>query len=1137
MSFPCLICHEAVFDNLRSLSRHEAHCRPLHFNSNSNRDTEDRDDTEEPSQNSSNVLSDVGSVPGESVDHPPTGVDARMVPSFVAFGVPPVDQTGHGGDDNNDFGQVDEDSLPYDDQWVDDKVHMPDDQSLPPLFSNEESSSSHSDPDASVSYQRDWLDWSQSDAESDDDSYVGLEGISDQSFTFSSHHLGLSADLKGTMLAKKAAHSSSVLPNQPANLAMETISSLQLLAIMQRSNVPLRIYPEICQWAENTFGGKHLPSRSKILRDLAPRYHLDGLFPKEVSILLPYRKRQETVVVHDLEAVISSLLLDPSLMQPGNLLIDLLNPTAHPLPSNVCNDIDTGSVYTDGWTTHCTSPNDVLCGLMLFIDATHVDVHGHLGLEPVQVTLSIFNRETRARPEAWRVLGYIKKSSTQTAEAEDRIRYAVFQHNSPPLEVGVKGTVQDYHAVLSVVLSQTRQVQEGGGLSWRFSTDGPIVTLRLPILMIMGDTVGHDKLCCLRCGVGNPQCRYCQCPYEEMNNFKKTHRPTKMSRLKRLSVENKALLRRLGYYPLQNNPLYSLVYCDEVRGSNGCLPAEILHWIEHGLFDDGLGVFFNLLTIEGSQAIFTPTRIKAAHSLMREIGFHLHRQSDRNLPRTYFRSGYIPNKQKHTGQRTSLKRSGQEVSGVILVIILFLLAEDQHTASVRDRIGANRVDIFLDVFDTLLTFHAWLKQKSFLPSRVQKSGLYMRDFMERFVSQLGIVSLTRKKHYTVHFDEDILRFGSPLNYYGAIGESNFKYNTKNHARRTQRRAHVLDKQTAVRNTESIIIARGCAEAEHQTCGSLSFFWGGSSGGMSQERPPRQGARLVCRFKAAHNANQQRVVSVSFSPIGNLRKTELAGKWRSHDLPMHVLEEYLCEQLFPLLSSVDTSSVMLFTEATRGVNRYKAHPFLETAPCHNWCYVDTLDHGKIPCHLLIFFEVSGLKPDARLPHCLTNELLRDGRYALVHYLLEDPLAAGTRSAVVYGNDDDHYSINQFCQLVKWSCKCTNYIDQGPDFRRHLGRIKPLLAVVSLDSITDTCIAIPVRGSIFPFTYHFIQPRSHWPTLFDNVADQFATERAISINSSSSVQHSPISLFNPPSVVDAPPGVGEDSDDGDDMDNML
>ena len=77
-------------------------------------------------------------------------------------------------------------------------------------------------------------------------------------------------------------------------------------------------------------------------------------------------------------------------------------------------------------------------------------------------------------------------------------------------------------------------------------------------------------------------------------------------------------------------------------------------------------------------------------------------------------------------------------------------------------------------------------------------------------------------HYFRHLVSDIILFGVPTNFSGHTGESNFKFTGKNLARRTQKRSHLLDQQTAVRAAEYTTIARGVAECSDT---GTAFFGG------------------------------------------------------------------------------------------------------------------------------------------------------------------------------------------------------------------------------------------------------------------------------------------------------------------------
>jgi len=104
---------------------------------------------------------------------------------------------------------------------------------------------------------------------------------------------------------------------------------------------------------------------------------------------------------------------------------------------------------------------------------------------------------------------------------------------------------------------------------------------RFPVAFFMGDTLAHDKLCCLQ--NPNSACRMCNI------NKKKFDKPTTPYCLcdtrvlkKLLKEENYTGVKAMGFYPCRENILLDLEYLDE-RGMLMALPPESLHVILLGL--------------------------------------------------------------------------------------------------------------------------------------------------------------------------------------------------------------------------------------------------------------------------------------------------------------------------------------------------------------------------------------------------------------------------------------------------------------------------------------------------------------------------------------------------------------------------
>ena len=108
-----------------------------------------------------------------------------------------------------------------------------------------------------------------------------------------------------------------------------------------------------------------------------------------------------------------SLLTDPQCMKDDNLTFPGNDPLQGPKTGHVRNELHTGSWYKDACKRRCTHENDFLLVLLIFIDSSNTDALSKLKIEPVQFTLSIFNRDCRRNFMFWCPLGFINDLSSQ----------------------------------------------------------------------------------------------------------------------------------------------------------------------------------------------------------------------------------------------------------------------------------------------------------------------------------------------------------------------------------------------------------------------------------------------------------------------------------------------------------------------------------------------------------------------------------------------------------------------------------------------------------------------------------------------------------------------------------------------------
>ncbi len=151
------------------------------------------------------------------------------------------------------------------------------------------------------------------------------------------------------------------------------------------------------------------------MKDLERNMDASKLKPQDVDVNLTFRG-QATISVFDLETMIMSLLIDPTLMQPKS--------TAHcyDLLTNKCEgnnkDDRYGEIHTeDAWEAaqqqFCGNDNPINMpiALVIFADKSHLDLHGSLSLLPIIFTLSCFSHESRNKDKFWRPLAFLPNHS------------------------------------------------------------------------------------------------------------------------------------------------------------------------------------------------------------------------------------------------------------------------------------------------------------------------------------------------------------------------------------------------------------------------------------------------------------------------------------------------------------------------------------------------------------------------------------------------------------------------------------------------------------------------------------------------------------------------------------------------------
>jgi len=141
--------------------------------------------------------------------------------------------------------------------------------------------------------------------------------------------------------------------------------------------------------------------------------------------------------------------------------------------------------------------------------------------------------------------------------------------------------------------------------------------------------------------------------------------------IKTLMATNPSSLKSMGYYACSYNILYNLQYCNP-GGLNFLLPPDILHAVLLGYVTRLINGFAQLRKIGNENMYVFSDSYKGEIELdLLAVGKAISKQSDIDLPKTHFPSGYLPNPKKT--EDNSSGKNAHELRGVLLTILCFLL--------------------------------------------------------------------------------------------------------------------------------------------------------------------------------------------------------------------------------------------------------------------------------------------------------------------------------------------------------------------------------------------------------------------------------------------------------------------------------
>ncbi len=831
-------------------------------------------------------------------------------------------------------------------------------------------------------------------------------------------------------------------------------SQIDLLIILKQAKTPLYLFDQIWNWTQQSatkyninFASVDNVSRNNCLKTLKKCFDMNDLEPIKKTIKLKGSNQLVDVIIHKFEHCLYSLLNDDVLMDASNLLISLdtqnNNNEKKINKSSVLNDIDTGSVFQKAKEAVKKIHIDAeLCPILFFIDKTHTDVQGRLCLEQIRFTLGIFNRETRNNPNAWRTLGYIADQSYIKTKN-------TYEKN------------QDYHHMISVILEDFKILQKEL-IEWDIKCrDASIKTkyLKMLVLLIMGDTDGHDKLAgryTSRNGIQKP-CRCCNIPFAQTDDPETNFVYNKHS-LVNLTSENTTaeILQSLSIHGI-DNAWKDVVFCDNDRGLYGALCPDILHCIKHGLFNYALLALFDRKAAKKSteeednddvkftkKNVFTEQYSKYFNELAKKYGYLLSHQSDRELPRTNINTNYT----------TITRKNAHEMSGLVIAILI-VFTTDEGTNKLDETMSRLEAAKFIQLFELLLmleNFCSTPEHKIFDVKQFKEFMPYLLNtYKEILDRQTGCGCKFIKFHLPNHFADDIFRFGSMINFDTEIGESHHKTEAKYPSNNTQRRKSEFEFQTATRQIENFAVSKA---AMYYT------------------------SKDKCKLDLKHGDEENlknKWYRYEFDPDIGLQQKTGKNKFQKCEWIDSLFQKQLldiCKMIYK--NGCVDGKLKFFSQHNRYDFIFRADPNYQEKQCwYDWANVNWSDE-VIPTKLLIFLDIE--EGTLKKPFKIGDiTIIHPGQYALCYSLRSATKLqpAHTQSYLVqYGSLD---------------------VD---------AKGVPILYIFHIDCIASTISAVPYKVSESCFNakeWIFLRPKSDWYKIFTNyIKEELDNDKKIQAN---------------------------------------
>jgi hypothetical protein len=310
--------------------------------------------------------------------------------------------------------------------------------------------------------------------------------------------------------------------------------------------------------------------------------------------------------------------------------------------------------------------------------------------------------------------------------------------------------------------------------------------------------------------------------------------------------------------------------------------------------------------------------------------------------------------------------------GGIILVFLFIFSSNEGQIKFDKEFGSGRTSAFLHVFELLLMLEHFCKTEFHNHQKLQmikKNIPKMLNTIKLTINrEIGNGMKIIKYHLITHFADDIMRFGSMVNFDSCIGERHHSSEIKKPAKLTQRRKINFEEQTSNRYFEQTCISR----AYYQINGDYEC----------NETYDKE----YCTNKCNNIIFNQH--TKKFQKICSSTRKWIDCNWKDHLFEKQLNE--ICQYL--LENKYCSPPLRFFTQHNRKNIIFRGDPnYANCGPWYDWANVQWDEPVPIPAKILLFMD---LNDNFLSPFSIEESFIYEkGSYAISYSFFTAPALKG------------------------------------------------------------------------------------------------------------------------------------------------